>query len=250
MGKVKGLILCGGPGIRLRPITYYFQKAMIPIGLKQKPMLEYVVRLLKFHGIADLYFLVDYKAEQVVNYFDDGSRFAVNVSYLHDDPMYKGTAGSVLNAYEKGLLRAEDLFIVYYGDILTTMNLKHMLDYHKEKRAVATVALASGFTVRVGLADVDSNGKIRGFVEKPTLEKPVSIGILVFEGETLEDMKKLKGTKRSLDLMKDVIPHLIKIGKPVYGYLSDAFWYDVGSIEAYEKLNHKQVESMMSYLFE
>jgi mannose-1-phosphate guanylyltransferase len=250
MGKVKGLILCGGPGIRLRPITYYFQKAMIPIGLKQKPMLEYVVRLLKFHGIADLYFLVDYKAEQVVNYFDDGSRFAVNVSYLHDDPMYKGTAGSVLNAYEKGLLRAEDLFIVYYGDILTTMNLKHMLDYHKEKRAVATVALASGFTVRVGLADVDSNGKIRGFVEKPTLEKPVSIGILVFEGETLEDMKELKGTKRSLDLMKDVIPHLIKIGKPVYGYLSDAFWYDVGSIEAYEKLNHKQVESMMSYLFE
>jgi mannose-1-phosphate guanylyltransferase len=250
MGKVKGLILCGGPGIRLRPITYYFQKAMIPIGLKQKPMLEYVVRLLKFHGIADLYFLVDYKAEQVLNYFDDGSRFAVNVSYLHDDPMCKGTAGSVLNAYEKGLINAKDLFVVYYGDILTTMNLKDMLNYHKKKRAAATVALASGFTVRVGLADMDSNGKIKGFVEKPTLEKPVSIGILVFEGETLEDMKKLKGSKRSLDLMKDVIPHLVKIGKPVYGYLSDAFWYDVGSIEAYEKLNHKQVETMMSYLFE
>jgi NDP-sugar pyrophosphorylase family protein len=96
---------------------------------------------------------------------------------------------------------------------------------------------------------MDENGKIKGFVEKPTLEKPVSIGILVFEGETLEDMKQLKGAKRSLDLMKDVIPHLLKIGKPVYGYLSNAFWYDVGSIEAYEKLNHRQVESMMSYLF-
>lgn len=249
MKKVKGLILCGGPGIRLRPITYYFQKAMIPIGLKQKPMLEYVVRLLKFHGIMDLYFLVNYKAEQVTNYFDDGSRFGVTVSYLHDDPMFKGTGGSVLNAYDKGLLNADDQFVVYYGDILTTMNIKDMLNYHRKKKTVATVALASGFTVRVGLADMEENGKIRGFVEKPKLEKPVSIGILVFKGETLEDMKELKGTKRSLDLMKDVIPHLIEIGKPVYGYLSDAFWYDVGSIEAYEKLNHKQVENMMSYLF-
>lgn len=250
MKKVKGLILCGGPGLRLRPITYYFQKAMIPIGLKQKPMLEYVVRLLRFHGVHDLCFLVNYKAEQVENYFDDGSRFGVTVSYLHDDPSFRGTAGSVINAYEKGLVNTDDLFMVYYGDILTTMNLKDMLNYHKKKKASATVALASGFTVRVGLADVDSNGKIKGFVEKPKLEKPVSIGILVFEGETLEPMRKLKGAKRSLDLMGDVIPHLIKMGKPVYGYLSDAFWYDVGSIEAYEKLDHKQVEKMMSYLFE
>ena len=76
MKMVKGLILCGGTGTRLRPITYYFQKTMIPIGLKQKPLLEYVVRLLSFHGISDLAFLVNYKAEQIVNYFDDGSRLA------------------------------------------------------------------------------------------------------------------------------------------------------------------------------
>jgi len=249
MKKVKCLIICGGPGKRLRPITYYFQKTMIPIGLRQKPMLEYVVRLLKFHGIADLYFLVDYKAEQVMNYFDDGSRFGASVSYLHDDPMFKGTAGSVLNAYDKGLLNTEDRFVVYYGDILTTMNLEDLLNYHIGKKSAATVALAAGFTVRVGLADMDDNGKIKGFVEKPKLEKPVSIGIMVFEGEILEVMKELKGSKRSLDLMKDVIPHLVEIGEPVYGYLSDAFWHDVGSIEAYEKLNHRQVENMMSYLF-
>jgi len=242
MSKVKGLVLCGGQGTRLRPITYYFQKTMIPVGLKQKPLLEYVVRLLKFHGITDLAFLVDYKAEQVMNYFEEGSRFKVRISYISDDPSLKGTAGSVLNAYRHGAVNVEDTLLVYYGDILTNMNLKDLLRYHKSQRSSATVTLASGFTVRVGLADLDDDGKIRRFAEKPKLEKPVSVGILVFRGETLEDMELLKKEKRELDLMGDVIPYLIKIGKPVYGYLSDAFWYDVVSTEAYEKLSPKLVE--------
>ena len=242
MSKVKGLVLCGGQGTRLRPITYYFQKTMIPVGLKQKPLLEYVVRLLKFHGITDLVFLVNYKAEQIMNYFEEGSRFNVKISYVHDDPSLKGTAGSVINAYRQGAVNAKDTLLVYYGDILTNMNLKDLLRYHKKQRSSATVALASGFTVRVGLADLDDEGKIRRFVEKPKLEKPVSIGILVFKGETLEDMELLKKEKRKLDLMGDVVPYLIKIGKPVYGYLSDAFWYDVVSTEAYEKLSPKLVE--------
>jgi len=242
MSKVKGLVLCGGEGTRLRPITYYFQKTMIPVGLTQKPLLEYVVRLLKFHGIKDLVFLVNHKAEQVMNYFEEGSRFKVRITYVHDDPSLRGTAGSVLNAYRHGVVNVEDTLLVYYGDILTNMNLRDLLRYHKSQRSSATVALASGFTVRVGLADLDDDGKIRGFVEKPKLEKPVSIGILVFKGETLEDMELLKKEKRELDLMGDIIPYLIKTGKPVYGYLSDAFWYDVVSTEAYEKLSPKLVE--------
>ena len=242
MSKVKGLVLCGGQGTRLRPITYYFQKTMIPIGFNQKPLLEYVVRLLNFHRIRDLVFLVNHKAEQVMNYFEGGSRFNVRISYVRDDPSLKGTAGSVLTAYRQGSVNVEDTLLVYYGDILTNMNLKDLLQYHKSQRSSATVVLASGFTVRVGLADLDDDGKIRGFVEKPKLEKPVSVGILVLKGETLEDMELLKKEKRDLDLMRDVIPYLIKIGKPVYGYLSDAFWYDVVSTEAYEKLSPKLVE--------
>ncbi|MGQ9460672.1 MAG: nucleotidyltransferase family protein [Candidatus Bathyarchaeaceae archaeon] len=242
MSKIKGLVLCGGQGTRLRPITYYIQKTMIPVGLRQKPLLEYVVRLLKFHGITDLVFLVNHKAEQVMNYFEEGSKFKVRITYVSDDPSLKGTAGSVLNAYKHGAVNVQDTLLMYYGDVLTNMDLKDLLRYHKSQRSSATVALASGFTVRVGLADLDDNGKIRGFVEKPKLEKPVSVGILVFKGETLEDMELLKKEKREMDLMGDVIPYLIKIGKPVYGYLSDAFWYDVVSTEAYEKLSPKLVE--------
>ena len=242
MRRVKSLVFCGGQGTRLRPITYYFQKTMIPVGLKQKPLLEYVVRLLEFHGIEDLVFLVNYKAEQIVNYFEEGSRFNVRISYVNDDPLLKGTAGSVLNAYRQGAVNMKDTLLVYYGDILTNMNMNDLLRYHRDKRSCATVALASGFTVRVGLADLDKDRKIHGFVEKPTLEKPVSIGIAVLKGETLEDVELLKKEKRELDLMGDVIPYLIKVGKPVYGYVSEAFWYDVLSTEAYEKLSPKLVD--------
>ena len=249
MSGVKGLVLCGGTGTRLRPITYYFQKAMIPIGPRQKPLLEYVVRLLRFHGIRDLAFLVNYKAEQIMNYFDDGSRFNVKISYIQDDPRLKGTAGSMLNAYKQDAINLKDTLLVYYGDILTNINLKDFLQHHIDRQASATVALAFGFTVKVGLADLDDDNRIRGFVEKPTLEKPVSVGILAFKGEALRDIEQLEKEGWESDLMRDVIPHLIKIGKPVYGYLTDAFWYDVGSTEAYEKLDHKLVEDLLSHLF-
>ncbi len=165
----------------------------------------------------------------------------MRISYVKDDPSLKGTAGSVLNAYRQGALNVGDTLLVYYGDILTTMNMKDLLRYHRDKQSWATVALASGFTVRVGLADLDEDGKIRGFVEKPTLEKPVSVGIAVLQGETLGDLELLKKEVRELDLMGDAIPYFIKVGKPVYGYVFDAFWYDVLSIEAYEKLSPELV---------
>ena len=222
---------------------------MIPIGLKQKPLLEYVVRLLRFHKVKDVAFLVNYKGEQIQNYFDDGSRFDVRISYVHDDPSIKGTGGAVLSAYKQGIINTRDTVLVYYGDILTNMNLQEMLRYHYRQKASATVALASGFAVRVGVAEIDEHGKIKGFVEKPTLEKPVSIGVLALDGKTLGMMNRLVKEKSELDLMRDVIPHLIEMGKPVYGHLAASFWYDVGSTEAYEKLDAKLVDQIMAFLF-
>jgi len=249
MNSVRGLILCGGQGVRLRPITYYFQKTMIPVGTKQKPLLEYVVRLFRFHSVRNLAFLVNYKSEQIFNYFDDGNRFDVKISYVNDKPDLKGTAGSVLNACKQGVVTHKDTLLVYYGDILSNMNLKNLLQYHETQQASATVALCRGFNVRVGVADLDRDNKILGFVEKPKIEKPVSMGILVLKGETIDDVEQLCEKKRDVDLMRDLVPHLIKKGKPVYGYLSDDFWYDVGSMEAYEKLNPKLVEDLLAYLF-
>ncbi|MGB9134140.1 MAG: sugar phosphate nucleotidyltransferase, partial [Candidatus Bathyarchaeia archaeon] len=90
MGDAKAIVLCGGEGTRLRPITHYLQKTMIPIGHLQKPLLEYIIRLLKFHGLSDITLLVNYKAEQIQNYFGDGARFDVKVSYVHDSQSLKG----------------------------------------------------------------------------------------------------------------------------------------------------------------
>ena len=248
MCNTKALVLCGGEGKRLRPITYYLQKTMIPIGYTQRPILEYIVRLLKFHGITDIAFLVNHKAEQIKNYFSEGSRFEVRIRYVYDSQLLKGTGGSVLNAYNQEAFNEKDTVLVYYGDILTNMNLKDLISFHKRKQAMATVALASGFEVRVGLANLEKDGKIQRFIEKPKLEKPVSIGILAFKGASLKAAQKLVEEKRTVDLMGDVIPHLIKMGKPVYGFVSDAFWFDVGSIEAYEKLDREKVKDAMSFL--
>lgn len=244
MSNVKGIVLCGGKGTRLRPLTYYVQKTMVPVGLKQKPLLEYAVQLFKFHGIKDLVFLVNYKSEQILNYFGDGSRFGVNISYVEDDASSKGTGGAVLTAYNKGVVSSKDTLFVYYGDIITNIDFTDLLNYHRTKSAWGTVALSLGFQVRVGLANLAKDGKVLGFEEKPILEKPVSVGISVLSGEMLEDMKRLKGDKPELDLMGEVFPHLLKTGKPVYGYVSKAFWYDVLSTEALEKLDPKLVDDL------
>jgi len=247
--NTRGVILCGGPGTRLRPLTYYFQKVMVPVGKRQKPLLEYVIRNMKYYGINDLILLVNYKAEQIMNYFEDGARFDVKIRYVHDKPDIRGTAASILNAYHEGAISETDTILVYYGDILSNLNLKALVDYHSERQAIATLALASGFTIRVGVAKLEDNGKIRGFVEKPKIEKPVSIGVVVISGTVLKMMDEFP-QRRELDLMGDVIPHLIEQGKPVYGYLTDAYWYDIGSVEAYEKLDHNYVDEVFSYLFE
>ncbi|UCH56837.1 MAG: nucleotidyltransferase family protein [Candidatus Bathyarchaeota archaeon] len=247
--NVKGVVLAGGQGTRFRPLTYYFQKCMIPVGEHQKPVLEYIVRLFAHHRIEDLILLVGYKHEQVRNYFNDGSRFGVRLGYVLDKPDFKGSANAIVNAYREGAISEDDCVVAYFGDILSDFDLNEMVSKHLEARAGATVALTHGFKVRVGTAEIEK-GLISRFIEKPELELPVSVGIVTLSGSVLEEMDRLREENhiKTFDLMGDFIPHLIEKGIPVKPYVSDAFWYDLGSLERYESFENDNLSKKLSFL--
>lgn len=245
--KVKGAILCGGTGSRLRPLTYYFQKTMIPVGSRQKPLLEYVIRLLRYHRITEIALLVNYKAEQVMNYFDDGGRFGVKLQYVHDDPSYRGNGGALFNALRNGVFDSYDDVLVYYGDILTNLDLTSMLKRHWETGAAATIALSANYIVSVGVAKLEGT-RIVELEEKPPLGKPVVIGVFAVRVDALKHLERLAKARSEVDLMRDFIPELIRSGYRVEGFLSEAFWYDVGSTERYEKLDPKVVDEALGFL--
>jgi len=246
--EFKGVILAGGEGRRLRPLTYYFQKCMIPIGSMQKPLLEYIVRLMRYHGIKDIIMLVGYKHEQIENYFGDGARFGVSIQYVVDKPEMRGTGGALLNAYEEGSLSPDEPVIIHYGDIITNIDLSDMMDFHRRMDAAVTVALAKGYRLRVGVADLDDDGRIKKFVEKPVLDVSVSIGVVAADGVMHRVASRMVREGVSIDIMRDIIPALIERGHPVYGYVTDAFWYDLGSIERFEKLSNSVVDDKLGFL--
>ena len=247
--SVRGVIMAGGLGTRFRPLTEYFQKCMIPIGEQQKPIMEYIVRLYGYHDIRDLVLLVGYKHQQIENYFNQGERFGVNMSYVLDDPKLKGSANALLNAYRQKAVDKNDTLLVYYGDIVSNINLREMLEFHREQGAVATLALAPSFVVNVGVAEMDGSW-IRSFKEKPMLPSAVSIGILILDGSVLEEMEELygRGGFESFDLMGDVVQYLVGRGDKVAGYITDAYWYDVGSIERYEKMSNERIDEELGFL--
>jgi len=246
-GSVKGAVLCGGEGVRLRPLTYYFQKTMIPVGCRQKPLIEYVVRLLKYHGVEDIVLLVNYKAEQIMNYLENGSRFGVKLEYVWDEPGMKGNGGALYNAYAKGYFDGYENVLVYYGDILTDLDIRGLINHHRKTGAVATIALSRYYTVSVGVAEVDGE-KVVSLTEKPPLNKPVVIGILVLKSAALDALGEVVNEKGEADIMRDLIPLLISRKYHVAAFLTDAFWYDVGSTERYEKLDPKVVDERLGFL--
>lgn len=249
---MQAVVLCGGEGVRLRPLTYYFQKTMVPVGAKEKPLLEYVVRLLTHHGFRDIIMLMNYRANQITNYFNEGPRFNARFRFIQDRQDVTGTGGALLNAHDE----LEEDFIVYYGDILSAVDLGELWKRHTQRKAACTVALARDFPIRVGVADIGSDQKLKGFVEKPMLGRPVAIGIFCLNRKAvevvreIEEEKRRKGKKLSVDLTGEVIPALIRRGERVEGFLTDSFWYDVGSLERYEKLENRVVHEELSFLLE
>ena len=253
--RVKAAILCGGEGTRLRPLSFYFQKTMIPVGSRQKPVLEYIVRLLAYHGFKDIVMLVGYKYHQIVNYFDDGRRFGVNIAYSFDDPKLKGTGGALYIAYRRGMFRECNNILIYYGDILSNVNLRELYEHHVKMDSDITLVISSGYQIPVGIVELDENCRVRKVVEKPRLDLKVSIGVMVIKTNVLKLIEplvkeKLDKGNPNLDIMRDIIPYVLEHGGVVNAYEYKGEWYDIGSTERYEKLDHGRIDSLFKHLFE
>ncbi|MDG6999823.1 MAG: nucleotidyltransferase family protein [Nitrososphaerota archaeon] len=244
---VRGAILCGGEGKRLSPLTNYFQKTMVPIGPRKKPLLEYVVRLLVYHKIKNITMLTGYRAEEIENYFDDGSRFEASINYSKDPVQASGSAGALASAISRGKIRKDEDVVIYYGDILSNINLSEMLNVHRSSKVDATLVLSKGYTLPVGVAEVREN-KVVSLIEKPKYDINVTIGNMVLGGNAIKILTKMVKKGSQVDLMRNFVPELLHSRIKVGAYYVKTFWYDVGTVDKYLGLDDKTVEKHLGFL--
>jgi mannose-1-phosphate guanylyltransferase/phosphomannomutase len=226
---MKAVIMAGGKGTRLRPLTANTPKPMVP--LLNRPCMEYTIDLLKRHGITQIAVTLQYMPEIIKNYFGDGSRFGVSITYFEETTPL-GTAGSVKNCSEF----LDEPFLVISGDTLTDIDLSKAIQFHQENRALATLILTQVETpLEFGVVLTDEDGRIVRFLEKPSwaevFSDTVNTGMYVFEPEVLSYIEEDKET----DFSKEVFPAFLAADKPLYGCKADGYWSDIGSLEVYRQ---------------
>jgi mannose-1-phosphate guanylyltransferase/phosphomannomutase len=205
-------------------------KPLLPVA--NRPIMEHVLRLLKKHGFEETVVTVQFLAALVRNYFGDGEDVGMFLQYATEE-MPLGTAGSVKNA-EDAL--KDSPFLVISGDALTDMDLTEMRRFHKENGALVTVGLTRvPDPLEFGIVIADEDGRIQRFLEKPTwgqvFSDTVNTGVYIMEPEVLAEVS----AKESVDWSHDVFPKLLARGAPIFGYISDKYWEDVGTLESYMK---------------
>jgi mannose-1-phosphate guanylyltransferase/phosphomannomutase len=233
---MQAIIMAGGFGTRLRPLTSNIPKPMTP--LLNKPIIEHIINLLKKHNITDLVIILYYQSEIIENYFKNGERLGVKIHYVKPDADY-GTAGAVFYA-DKYI---NDRFIIISGDIVTDFDLTSVVNFHIKKESIATIVLTHSKTpLQFGIVLVDKDGKITKFYEKPTWSEvfsdTINTGIYILEKNTLAMIPKAgPGNKQDIDFSKDVFPYILKHQLPLYGCVQSGYWRDVGSLEDYISAN-------------
>ncbi|HUI10270.1 MAG TPA: sugar phosphate nucleotidyltransferase [Bacteroidota bacterium] len=225
---MKAVIMAGGFGTRLRPLTCNTPKPMVP--LMNKPMMEHIVALLRSHGITDLIGSLFYQPEIITGYFGDGRSFGVSMTYARAEADY-GTAGSVRNATHGMGQR----ILVISGDVLTDFDLTAALRFHQERKAKATVVLSHAKNpLQFGVVITAPDGKITRFLEKPSwgevFSDTINTGIYILEPEVLE----LIPYKEDYDFSKNLFPLLLRQDGGLYGYIAEGYWRDIGNLNEYQ----------------
>ncbi len=224
---MKAIIMAGGEGSRLRPLTCDCPKPMVP--LMDRPVMSYAVELLKRHGVLEAAATLHYLPDQVRDYFGDGAKFGISMRYYEEkEPL--GTAGSVRQA--KDFL--DETFIVLSGDGVTDCDLTKAVQLHREKGAAATLVLKSVETpLEYGVVIADAQGRVKRFAEKPgwgeVFADTVNTGIYILEPEVLDRIPE----GRPYDFGRELFPLLLEEEIPVYGYVMEGYWCDIGDVTAY-----------------
>lgn len=229
---MKAIIMAGGEGSRLRPLTCDRPKPMVPVA--NRPMMEHIVELLKKYGFREIGVTLQYMPDAIRAHFGSGVDYGVNLRYFVEEvPL--GTAGSVKNASSF----LDQTFLVISGDALTDLDLSSAVEFHKKKGSIATLVLTRvECPLEYGVVITDKDGRIVRFLEKPgwgeVFSDTVNTGIYVLEPEVLEHFEH----GQMFDFSKDLFPLLLKKGYPVFGVILDGYWCDVGNISQYIQAHH------------
>jgi NDP-sugar pyrophosphorylase family protein len=217
------VILAGGKGTRLAPYTKIFPKPMMPIG--NKAILEILLHQLKAAGINHVTLTVGHLSGLMRAYFQDGSQYGLDIQYSYEDiPL--GTAGPLAN-----ITHLTQTFLVANGDVLSLLPIVELIQFHKEQEAICTIAMHQrAVKIELGVIEMDECCQVTDYIEKPTIDYRVSMGLYVFEPRVLEYIPP----GEYLDF-PDLVKKLLVAGERVLGFPYDGYWQDLGNPADYEQ---------------
>lgn len=244
---MRAVLMAGGSGTRLRPLTCDLPKPMVPI--LNRPIAEHIINLLKRHQVTEVVATLHYLPDVMRDYFQDGSDFGVQMTYAVEEDQPLGTAGCVKNIAE--LL--DETFLVISGDSVTDFDLTAAIEFHKRNKSKATLILTRvPNPVEFGVVITDEQMRIRRFLEKPSASEifsdTVNTGTYILEPSVLEYLP----VNEECDFSKDLFPLLLEKDEPMYGYIAEGYWCDVGHLDAYREAQYDGLHQkvLLDYAYE
>jgi mannose-1-phosphate guanylyltransferase / phosphomannomutase len=228
---MKAVVMAGGEGTRLRPLTSNQPKPMVPI--VGKPCMEHILDLLRRHGMNEVVVTLAFMPQAIRTYFGDGESLELDIDYsVEEQPL--GTAGSVRLAHE----RLDETFLVISGDALCDVDLTALVEAHRSKGAAVTIGLKSvDNPLEFGIVVTDEDGRVERFLEKPSwgqvFSDTINTGIYVLEPEVLRHVP----AHGPYDFSKELFPLLLEMGRPLYGHVLDGYWQDIGNLDQFRQAN-------------